>query len=66
LGKVEGALPLQQPLLSLKRELKRGEASLTKSIPPPFIREGDIGGGLTPLGNLTGLINNLSKGGFRL
>ena len=41
-------------------ELKRGEASLIKPIPPPFIREGDKGGGL-PNKNLKGegLVNNL-------
>jgi len=41
-------------------ELKRGEASLIKLLPPPFIREGDKGGGL-PDKNLKGegLVNNL-------
>ena len=34
-------------------ELKRGEASLIKLLPPPFIREGDKGGGL-PNKNLKG------------
>jgi len=30
----------------LIRVSKRGEASLTKLIPPPFVREGDKGDGL--------------------
>jgi len=40
-------------------ELKRGEAFLIKLLPPPFIREGDKGGGL-PNKNLKGggLANN--------
>jgi len=30
----------------LEGELKRGEASLLESLPPPLLREGDKGGGL--------------------
>jgi hypothetical protein len=29
------------------REVKRGSASLQESIPPPLLREGDKGGGLS-------------------
>jgi len=47
-------------------ELKRGEASLIKLLPPPFIREGDKGGGL-PNKNLKGegLANNLKIRRFK-
>jgi len=47
-------------------ELKRGEASLIKLLPPPFIREGDKGGGL-PNKNIKGegLATNLKMRRFR-
>ncbi len=49
--------------MGFEGELKRGEASLIKLLPPPFIREGDKGGGL-PNKNLKGegLVNNVVTG----